>query len=141
MKGQYSIKTDTALMDMNFIQDYLSKVAYWSKGRSLEAIEKSMGNSLCFGVFTEEGEQIAFARIITDHVVFAWIMDVFVKETLRGKGIGTFLLEHIVNHPDLKTVNGIGLRTNDAHGLYRKFGFGDIPNPHTWMFKSNKKQA
>ncbi len=124
-------------MNIDFIHHYLSNSSYWAKGRTLELVEKSMNNSLCFGVFTKNETQIGFARIATDYVVFAWMMDVIVDENYRGQGIGRMLIENIVEHPDLKNVNGIGLRTNDAHGLYREFGFGEIPHPETWMFKKN----
>ncbi|MGB5555020.1 MAG: GNAT family N-acetyltransferase [Flavobacteriaceae bacterium] len=122
-------------MDIPFIHNYLSEKSYWAKGRSLYLVEKSIENSLCFGLFNADDKQIGFARIATDYVVFAWLMDVFVAESYRGKGAGKVLLDFIFKHPDIQRVNGIGLRTNDAHALYAKYGFKEMPNPETWMFK------
>jgi len=138
MNKKFYISTDTSKMNIDFIHHYLSNRSYWAKGRTLELVKKSMNNSLCFGVFTKSEAQIGFARIATDFVVFAWIMDVFVDENYRGQGIGRMLIESIIKHPELKDVNGIGLRTNDAHGLYAEFGFEEIPSPETWMLKKNK---
>ncbi|WP_223826548.1 GNAT family N-acetyltransferase [Flagellimonas sp. S3867] len=126
-------------MDIPLIHQYLSQQSYWAKGRSVELVEKSIDNSLCFGVFDENENQIAFARIATDFVVFAWLMDVFVKESHKGIGVGKLLMDAIVYHPDLTPVKGIGLRTNDAHNFYRKYGFDSIPDPETWMFKMRSK--
>ena len=137
MDSNWYISTDALKMDIYFIHDYLSTQSYWAKGRSLELVKKSMENSLCFGVFNSNDQQVAFARIATDYVVFAWLMDVFVDNKYQGQGIGSMLMKYIVNYPELKGVNGMGLRTSDAHGLYKKFGFDKIPNPETWMLKKN----
>ena len=135
MSDNFYISMDKSRLDVLFIHDYLSNNSYWAKGRSVELVKKSIENSLCFGVFTKEDKQIGFARIATDYVVFAWLMDAFIVEDYKGIGLGKYLVETIVNHPELKNVNGIGLRTNDAHGLYKKFGFDEISNPETWMLR------
>ena len=134
MDQSYTVTTDLNKMDMEFIHNYLSKESYWAKGRSMELVRKSMANSLCFGLFHKD-RQIGFGRVATDYVVFAWLMDLFISPADRGRGLGQMLLQSIMEHPDLQGVNGMGLRTQDAHILYRKFGFGEIPNPETWMFK------
>ncbi|MEL6305114.1 MAG: GNAT family N-acetyltransferase [Bacteroidota bacterium] len=131
-----TIQTDFSLMNLDLIHDYLSNQSYWAKGRSKADVEKSMRNSLCFGAFTNENGQIGFARVATDYVVFGWIMDVFVVPGFQGQGVGKQLMEAIVQHPSITKINGLGLRTNDAHTLYQKFGFGPIPDVNTWMFKS-----
>ena len=131
-----TIQTDISLMNLDLIHDYLSNQSYWAKGRSKADVEKSMRNSLCFGAFTKENEQIGFARVVTDYVVFGWIMDVFVLPEFQGQGVGKQLIEAIVQHPSLAKINVLGLRTNDAHTLYQKFGFAPIPDVNTWMFKS-----
>ena len=120
---------------MNFVHNYLSRESYWARGRSKELVKKSMDNSLCFGVYQED-RQIGFGRVATDFVVFAWLMDLFIDPEYRGKGLGKLLIEEILNHPDLQSVNGIGLRTEDAQDLYSKYGFGSIPRPNTWMFRN-----
>ncbi len=134
---EFHISTNKKLLDIEFIHDYLSNKSYWAKGRSLELVKKSIENSMCFGVFDESDKQIAFARVATDYVIFAWMMDVFVSDNYKGKGIGKALIDYIVNHKDLCNVKGIGLRTKDAHKLYKRFDFSEIPNPHTWMLKIN----
>ena len=135
MVDEFQISTDKDKLDVNFIHQYLSKKSYWAKGRRLELVEKSIENSLCFGVYDANEVQVAFARIATDYVVFAWLMDVFVIEKHQGKGIGKLIMDAIVNHEALTKVNGIGLRTNDAHALYEKFGFEKIENAETWMLR------
>lgn len=137
MDKKFKITTDASKMDVNFIHDYLSNHSYWAKGRTMELVEKSLNNSLCFGIFKTNGKQVGFARVATDYVVFAWLMDVFVDEDHRGSGIGKMLIESIINYPALHEVNGIGLRTRDAHAFYADFGFERIPEPETWMFKNN----
>lgn len=138
MKDDFYISSDKSRLDVMFIYDYLSNQSYWAKGRSVELVKKSIANSMCFGLFTIENKQVGFARIATDYVVFAWLMDAFISKEYRGKGLGKYLIDTIVSHPELKGVNGIGLRTNDAHALYKEFGFEEIPNPETWMLKKNK---
>jgi GNAT superfamily N-acetyltransferase len=94
-----------------------------------------MQNSICFGVFDFNHKQIGFARITTDFVVFAWLMDVFIDESYRGKGVGKMLMYYILNYPELLGIKGIGLKTKDAHGLYEKFGFNIIEDPEAWMYR------
>ncbi|MGB5479746.1 MAG: GNAT family N-acetyltransferase, partial [Eudoraea sp.] len=116
------------------VHDYLSKQSYWAKGRGKEEVVKSMENSICFAVF-DGNAQIGFARLVTDYVVFAWLMDVFVINEYKNKGVGRFLMDYIMNLPEIKEVNGFGLRTKDAHGFYIKYGFHQISEPETWMQK------
>ncbi len=119
---------------MKFVHDYLSRKSYWARGRSMDLVKKSVDNSLCFGLFKGD-RQIGFGRVATDFVVFAWLMDLFIDPEYRGRGLGKLLIGKILAHPDLQTVNGIGLRTEDAKDLYIKYGFGNIPKPDTWMFR------
>ncbi len=136
MEAKYYISTESAELDLVFIHSYLSEQSYWAKGRSMDLVKRSIDNSLCFGLY-ENGKQIGFGRVATDHVVFAWLMDLFIDPDYRGQGLGAMLVEYIVNHPSLKEVNGIGLRTEDAHELYSRFGFRPIPDTDTWMFRKN----
>lgn len=132
------VTADKTKIDLEFVHSYLCKESYWAKGRSMELVRLSIENSLCFSMFEKHtSKQIGFSRIATDYVVFAWIMDVFIDKKFRNKGYSKLLINHILGYPALKNVNGFGLRTEDAHGLYRKFGFSEIPNPSSWMFKRN----
>lgn len=128
------ISTDIREMDIDLVHDYLSKQSYWAKGRGKEEVVKSMENSICFAVF-DGNAQIGFARLVTDYVVFAWLMDLFVIDEYKNKGVGRFLMDYIMNLPEIKEVNGFGLRTRDAHGFYIKYGFHQISEPETWMQK------
>ncbi|MEM8509671.1 MAG: GNAT family N-acetyltransferase [Bacteroidota bacterium] len=139
-RDEIYITTDRKKIDVAFVHHYLSKEAYWSKGRSLEEVNRSIENSLCFGIFKKNTkQQIGFARVATDYVVFAWIMDLFIDSGHRGLGYSKKLVSTILNHEGLKNVNGFGLRTEDAQGLYAQFGFEVINSPQTWMFKKNIK--
>ena len=129
------ISMDKSKLDIGFIYEYLCYESYWAKGRSLNDVKKSIENSLCFGVYNKDQQQIGFARLVTDSVVFAWLMDVFIARDYRGNGLSKMLMDYILKIPELQNVNGIGLRTNDAHKLYEKFGFRIIENSETWMLK------
>ena len=131
---EFRISTDIREMDVDLVHEYLSKQSYWAKGRGKEEVIKSMENSICFAVF-DGNAQIGFARLVTDYVVFAWLMDVFVINEYKNKGVGRFLMDYIMNLPEIKEVNGFGLRTKDAHGFYIKYGFHQISEPETWMQK------
>ena len=131
-RGDYSISTDRALLDLDLIHDYLSNESYWAKGRSRETIRRSIENSLSFGLYNG-AEQVGFARVITDFATFAWIADVFVLEEARGKGLATWLMEVIAAHPELQGLRRWNLVTRDAHGLYRKTGFVAPAAPESYM--------
>ena len=120
------------------MHNYLCNESYWAKGRSKGLVQRSIDNSLCFAVFQGD-QQVGFGRVATDYVVFAWLMDLFIDPEYRGLGLGHLLIREIVEHPDLSQVNGIGLRTEDAHRLYQKFGFEKIGRPETWMLRKKNK--
>lgn len=131
----FDISDNKAKLDISLIHTYLSEESYWAKGRSMDAVLRSIENSYCFGAYLPDGRQIAFARMVTDQVVFAWIMDVFVVLEYRGMGVGKELVTAVLAHESLRQVNGIGLRTRDAHRLYRSFGFETLPESDTWMYR------
>lgn len=132
MSDSVEVLTDKNRLDIALIHSYLSKEAYWAKGRSLEIVKRSIDNSFCFGVFLGN-QQIGFARVVSDLSVFAWILDVFILPQWRGKGYGKILIEAILNHPDFENVPRWGLGTADAHGLYTQFGFTPLKNPEFMM--------
>ena len=121
-RGDYTISTDNALLDLSVVHDYLSNKSYWATGRSVETIKRSIEHSLAFGVYKGE-QQIGFARVVTDYATFAWIADVFILGSFRGQGLGTWLMEIVISHPKLQGFRRWTLSTKDAHALYRKFGF------------------
>ncbi|SHO54601.1 acetyltransferase [Vibrio quintilis] len=96
-------------------------------------MQKAIANSLCFGVYKDSGEQVGFARMITDKATFAYLSDVFISETHRGAGLSKWLIHEIVSHPELQGLRRIVLATSDAHGLYEQYGFKPIANPEIFM--------
>lgn len=129
-RGEYWLSSDLGQMDVDAIHGYLSRV-YWSEGIPREVVERSMQNSLCFGVFCGT-EQVGFARVITDFATFAYVADVFVVEQHRGRGLATWLMQFMMQHPRLQGLRRWALATRDAHGLYEKVGFKQL-NPDRWM--------
>jgi N-acetylglutamate synthase-like GNAT family acetyltransferase len=127
----YEISTDTERLDREVIYRFLAEESYWCPGIPREVVEKSIDNSLCFGVY-KEGEQVGFARIVTDKATFALVADVFVLAPHRGKGLSKWLMHEVVHHPDLQGLRRLLLLTSDAHSLYAQFGFTEIGN--TWRF-------
>ncbi len=138
-RGNFTISTDCSRLDIAKIHAFLSQRSYWAKGRSLDIVQRSIENSLCFGVF-DETQQVGFARVVTDYVTFAWLCDVFILETARGLGLGKWLIETITTYTDLQGMKNFILATSDAHELYRQYGgFIDLPDPHKWMVRPRKK--
>lgn len=136
MKGFYT-STDKSKLDIDMIEDFLSRRSYWAKGRTRAKIIRSIENSMCFGVYDEKHRQVGFARVLSDYAVFAWIMDVFILEEFRGRGLGKLLMGAITDHPDLQGLERWGLGTKDAHGLYEQFGFRKLKTPETKMERTN----
>jgi GNAT superfamily N-acetyltransferase len=131
----YLISTDPAKLDLGIIHGYLS-TSYWAENIPFAIVEKSVANSLCFGLYYEQ-QQIGFARLITDRATFAYLADVFILEAHRGKGLSKWLIKTIHAHPELQTLRSWLLQTKDAHGLYKQFGWGEHPNPERIMRKAN----
>ena len=135
--GKFSIRMDREKMNIDFIHDYLCHQSYWANGRSLEVVEKSIRNSLCFGLFDGE-RQFGFARVVTDYITFAWLCDVFIAESYQGQGLGKWLVESVVSHPEMIEVKYILLATSDAHELYHKYGDFEAPRAiDNWMVRYN----
>jgi GNAT superfamily N-acetyltransferase len=128
----YEISTDRARLDLDVIHGFLRE-AYWSPGVTRDVVERSIEGSLCFGLYGADGAQAGFARVVTDGATFAWIADVFVLEPHRGRGMGVWLMETVLGHPDLQGLRRIVLATMDAHGLYERLGFEPLPTPERWM--------
>lgn len=132
MISGYKISSEVCDMDISVIHGYISR-SYWAKNIPLHTMEKAINNSLCFGVFTNLGNQVAFARMVTDSATFAYLADVFVLEQHRGKGISKWMMQNIIEHPDLQGIRRMTLATSDAHGLYKEFGFKALNSPESFM--------
>lgn len=120
-RDEYVISTDPARLDREAIWRFL-RTAYWSPGVARDVVERAIENSLVFGLYSPSAEQAGFARVVTDRARFAWLADVFVLGAHRGMGLGVWLVNTVLAHPDLETVRFV-LGTADAHGLYERFGF------------------
>lgn len=128
-----SLKED---MNLDLIYEFL-KNSYWGNSRSFEQQKKASENTINFGLFQND-KQIAYARVLTDKVFFAYLLDVFVIETHRGKGYSKLLINTILDFPELKDINKWMLTTKDAHTLYKKFGFTELKSPELLMEKSGE---
>ena len=130
-RGEYLISTDRSLLDPQVIHGYLS-TSYWAAGVPEEVVGQSIENSLNFGVYRSE-EQVGFARVVTDRATFAYLADVFVLEAHRGQGLGKWLVEVVLSHPDLQGLRRWMLATRDAHDLYRRYAFTELARPAIFM--------
>ena len=127
----YHITTARDALDLHAVHAYLS-TSYWAAGISRDLVARSVAHSLCFGLFTG-AKQIGFARVVTDAATFAYLADVYVLEDYRGQGLGKWLMETIVSHPDVQGLRRWLLATRDAHGLYAQYGFVPLDNPDGFM--------
>ena len=127
----YIISTDASRLDLGTVHDFL-RTSYWAAGVPFEIVERSVENSMVFGVY-HGAEQVGFARVVTDQATFAYLADVFVLETHRGQGLGKWLMEAILSHPDLQGLRRWMLASRDAHELYRSHGFDDLGSPQIFM--------
>jgi len=126
------ITADRAEMDVALIHRFLSQESTWARGIPLSTVRRSLEGSLCFGGFLG-GEQVAFARVITDGATFANLVDVFVLPEHRGRGYSKEIMREVMAHPKLQGLRRFTLATSDAHGLYRQFGFTAPLKPDSFM--------
>ncbi|CAL9631189.1 hypothetical protein SUDANB105_06087 [Streptomyces sp. enrichment culture] len=130
----YEISTDPERVDTDRVHRWLSTDAYWALGRPREKQDRAIAGSLNFGVYdTASGEQVAYARIITDRATFAWLCDVYVDPSVRGKGVGTALVGAVREELRPYGLRRILLATHDAHAVYAKLGFAPLERPDQWM--------
>ncbi|WP_328313880.1 GNAT family N-acetyltransferase [Streptomyces sp. NBC_00442] len=131
---EYAISADPARLDPARIHHWLSTDAYWALGRTREKQDAAIAGSLNFGAYeASSGEQVAYARVVTDHATFAWLCDVYVDPAVRGKGLGTAMVAAVRDHLAPVGLRRIMLATADAHGVYEKLGFRALENPDRWM--------
>ena len=126
------VSTDPSRLDVAMIHAFLANDSYWVPGISRSNVENCIKNSLCFGLYVD-GRQAAFARVVTDYVRYAHVLDVFVLKEFRGRGFGKLLVAKMLSHPDLSTIIRFTLGTADAQGLYAQFGFTAPANPERQM--------
>ena len=130
----YFISMDKDKLDLKFIHTYLSEESYWAAGRSMQTVKTSVQHSICFGIYSQDDQQVGFARVVTDYATIVWICDLFISEEHRGRGLGKHLVKTIMDYPDYKKVRRYLLATRDAHSLYSQYGgFEALQNPDHWM--------
>lgn len=140
----FTIDTDPARIDLDVVHGFLT-ASYWAEGIPRDVVSRSIDGALNFGIYREDGgpaggkggrpggEQVGFARVVTDRATFAWVGDVFVLEPHRGRGLSKWLMECVTAHPDLQGLRRWMLATRDAHALYVRFGFTGLTHPERWM--------
>ena len=131
-RDEFVISTDRTRLDLDAIHQFLTN-CYWAKGIPREVVARSIEQSLCFGVYDGSGAQVGFARVISDFATIAYVGDVFVLDTHRGRGLGKWLMESITHHPALQNLRRWILTTRDAHGLYAQVGFTPVQSPERFM--------
>jgi N-acetylglutamate synthase-like GNAT family acetyltransferase len=137
VNSNIEISTDKNKLDINKIHHYITNESYWGQGRTLKQVKQTIEQSICFALY-KDNEQVAFARVVTDMVTFAYLLDVIVFPEYRKKGYSKRLMENIMSDESLKNVNWF-LRTGDAHTLYNKYGFTLIDSAQNFMCKQSIK--
>jgi GNAT superfamily N-acetyltransferase len=130
--GEYVISTDPNRLDLDVIYNFLTN-CYWAKGIPRETVARSIKHSLCVGIYDSSGAQVGFARVISDFATIAYLGDVFVLESHRGRGLAKWMMQCIMQHPDLQGLRRWILLTRDAHGLYKQFGFASLKSADRYM--------
>ena len=125
-QGRYVISTERERLDVGVIHGFLSEDSYWAPGVDREIVARSIENSVCFGLYDGDWRQVGFARVVTDRAAFAYLADVFVLSAHRRRGLGKWLIETVLSHPDLQNLRRFFLGTADAHSLYERYGFRPV---------------
>ncbi|MDH5479916.1 MAG: GNAT family N-acetyltransferase [Nitrosomonas sp.] len=130
-RDDFTITDDFSALDITLIHDFL-RHSYWAKEIPRETVVRSLEHSICFGMFYKD-KQIGFCRVVTDCATFAYLADVFVMETFRAQGLGKWLVDCVLAHPDLQGLRRWMLSTLDAHWLYEKHNFVPLKHPDWFM--------
>ncbi len=138
-KDGYFLSNDKTRLDVETIHGFLSR-SHWAANRPRGTVVKSIEHSLCYGIYSDD-RQVAFARLVTDYCTYAYLCDVFVDETHRGRGLSKWMMNCIMKNPDLSQLRRFTLATKDAHGLYEKFGFKLLSDEEKRRFMSILKEG
>lgn len=133
--NEYLISTDRSKIDVDAVHHFLTR-SYWAEGIAKDVVERSINNSLCFGLYHRE-RLAGFARVVSDYATFAYLADVFIIPEERGRGLSKWLIKVIIEHPQLQGLRRFTLATRDAHDLYTKFGFNLLDKPERWMHRND----
>ncbi len=135
MSEGYEFSASTDRIDRNTVHRWISELSYWAHGRARAIQDAAIDASRNYGMYDHSGSQVAYARVVTDGVTFAWLCDVFVAPEVRGEGIGKLLIDGVVADLEALGLRRILLATTDAHGLYEQFGFAALDQPERWMLR------
>lgn len=130
-KDDYEIDDDTARLDLDVVHGFVT-TSYWAEGVPRDVVERSLANSLNLGLY-HGGSQVGLTRAVTDRATFAWVGDVFVLPEHRGRGLGHWMIEALLAHPDLAGLRRFMLATSDAHQVYAECGFVPLADPGRYM--------
>lgn len=130
-RGEFSISSDASRLDVSLIHAFLTENYFDTKGIHIDTIVAAIRGSLCFGVY-EGGRQVGFARVVTDHASFAYLCDDFILEAYRGRGLARWMMECILDHPQLHTIRRWILGPTHDTRLYEKFGFKPLDSSQ-WL--------
>lgn len=131
-KGNIKLSTDPQLIQLDVIYRFLTEESYWGKERTYEQVKTAVESSYSIGVY-QNGQQIGYARLVTDFCFFAYMADVFILPQHQGKGYGKTLMQFIKDIPFIGGLRWFCLATRDAHGLYKQYGFKAPEFPELWM--------
>jgi GNAT superfamily N-acetyltransferase len=130
--GEFVISTSRERLSLDVVHSFLTN-CYWAKGIPREIVARSIEHSLCFGIYEGSGAQVGFARVVSDFATVAYLGDVFVLESHRGRGLSKWLMQCVMQHPALQHLRRWILLTRDAHGLYSQFDFTLVSAPERYM--------
>ena len=125
LPGGFVVSDDPTLVDLDAVWQFLKSEAYWGRDRSLEDLETQIADSWrVVGVYTDDAaaDQVGFCRAWSDGARNAYLADVYVLGSHRGRGLGSALIRHMVDDGPGAHFRWL-LHTADAHDLYARFGF------------------
>lgn len=128
----YLISDEPARLDVDAVHAYLGR-SYWAEDIPREIVDRALANSLCVGIYAPSGEQVGLVRLVTDYATFAYVCDVYVLETHRGRGLSKAAMNAVMSHPRLQGLRRMQLVTQSAHGLYARYGFNVVAQPERHM--------
>jgi GNAT superfamily N-acetyltransferase len=131
-RGEFLISTSRERLSLDVVHAFLTN-CYWAEGIPREVVARSIEHSLCFGIYEGSGTQVGFARVVSDFATVAYLGDVFVLESHRGRGLSKWLMQCVIEHPAVQNLRRWILLTRDAHGLYSQFGFTPVKAPERYM--------
>ena len=130
-RDKFTVSCDPRKVDLRVVAEFLT-ASYWARGIPADTVSRSIANSLCFTLLMDD-TQIGFARVISDRATVAYLGDVFVLPEFRGRGLGRWLMECVMSHPELQGLRRWILVTRDAHRLYAQMGFEPLRSPEGYM--------